>query len=532
MDSGFSGGGLTRRRFFDSLAAIGGLSLAMAGMDALGFGFASAKAAPPTLDGDKGKGVRVAILGAGVAGMTAAYELTKAGYQCQVLEARPFAGGRCQTARKGFADTDLLGHSQVCDFDEGHYINIGPWRIPYHHRSTLHYTKLFGVPLEIMVNDNDAAYVYFQEGSGPLAGKPVRKGEIAADTRGHAAELLAKAARKGDLDLPMTAEDRDLFVAYLVNEGYLSPKDLAYAGTDGRGWAVHPGAGLDPGPGKPSAPYALHDLLTSKAWQVLNSVTDYDQQRTMFQPVGGMDQIARGFERNVGHMIRYETTVKKVSQTGKGVTIAFVDRLGDAGEIEADYCLCTIPLAVLKTIDLQVSRPFKAAIGQVAYTPVNKIGLQMKRRFWEEDHFIYGGHVYNDIPGVRTISLPSYGWQGQKGVILGYYAFYGEAAMVSAKSPADRAAFAVAAGQRVFPEYAESFETSFSKSWHLDPHNLGGWADWTDETRKAAYPVLLEPDGRLYLAGEHLSYIGGWQAAGIESAWQQIAKLHARVQQA
>ena len=533
MDSeldGAPGARLTRRRFIDGLAAIGGVSLAMAGMDALGFGFGSAMAAPPTLSG--GKGAKVVILGAGLAGMTSAYELTKAGYQCTILEARSFAGGRCQTARRGFTHTDLAGNTQVCDFDEGLYINHGPWRIPYHHRSTLHYTKLFSVPLEIIVNDNDAAYVYFEKGSGPLAGKPVRKGEIAADARGYAAELLAKVARKGELDAPFTAADRDQFIAYLINDGRLSPTDLNYVGDEGRGFAVHPGPGVDPGPGVPSTPYSFHDVLSSTAWQVLTSVAGYDQQRTMFQPVGGMDRIAKGFERNVGHMIRYDTKVEKVAQNHKGVTVSFVDGLGEPGTITADYCICTIPLSVAKHLDLQISAPFKAAMDQVSYAPVNKIGLQMKRRFWEEDHFIYGGHVYNDMPGIGTISLPSTGWQGDKGVLLGYYAFGTEAIMVSAKSPPDRAKFAVAAGQKVFPQYAENFETAFSFSWHLAKENLGGWAAWTDEARKSAYPVLCEPDGRIYLAGEHLTYIGGWQAGAIESAWQQITKLHARVQQA
>jgi monoamine oxidase len=171
-------------------------------------------------------------------------------------------------------------------------------------------------------------------------------------------------------------------------------------------------------------------------------------------------------------------------------------------------------------------------MANITYTPVNKIGLQMKRRFWEEDHFIYGGHVYNDIEGVRTISLPSSGWQGRKGVILGYYAFANEAVKVSAKSPTERAAFAVAAGQKVFPQYAENFENAFSFSWHLADENRGGWADWSEDGRKTAYPLLCKPDGRLYLAGEHLSYMGGWQAGAIESAWQQVESLHARVQAA
>ena len=519
---------LSRRTFIENLAVVGGMSLAVAGMEALGFGFASAQAAPPTLTG-KGKGTRVVVLGAGLAGMTAAYELTKAGYEVQVIEARSFAGGRCQTARKGFAHTDLIGHSQVCDFDEGLYINHGPWRIPYNHRSTLHYTKLFGVALESFVNDNDASYVYSEKGAGPLAGKRVRKGQLASDMRGHAAEIMAKAAAKGGLDLPLTGEDRDRFIAYLVSQGRLSPKTLAYGPNEGRGYDIPHGAGVDPGPGKLSAPFALADILHTDGWRYLEPLGEHEQQLTMLQPVGGMDHLAKGFERQVGKLIRYDTVIDKLLQDDKGVEVFFTGKDGEPGSLKADYCICTIPLSVLKGLDLAVSPPFKAAMAGPAYAAVNKIGLQMKRRFWEEDDFIYGGHINTDIPGIGSISLPSTGWQGQKGVLLGYYAFGADAARISAKSPADRAAFAVAAGQKVFPQYAENFETAFSFSWHLAKHNLGGWAEWSDDARKSAYPVLCEPDGRLYLAGEHLSYLGGWQAGAIESAWQQIGKLHARV---
>ncbi|MCY1647091.1 flavin monoamine oxidase family protein [Caulobacter sp. SL161] len=522
---------LTRRRFFESLAAVGGMSLVLSGMEALGFSQASATELPPTLTGGA-KNTKVIILGAGLAGMTAAYEMSKAGYQVQILEARDYAGGRCQTARKGFKHTDLLGNTQVCEFDDGHYINHGAWRIPYHHRSTLHYTKSFGVLLESFVNDNDASYVYFEKGKGPLNGKPVRKGEIAADVRGYTAELVAKAASAGALDAPLSGVDRERFIAYLVNEGRLSKSDMTYKGTEGRGFSVHPGAGVDPGPGKELEPFAFKDVLDSNAWRVLSSVTGFEQQRTMLQPIGGMDQIAKAFEKRVAPMIRYSTLVQKIKQSPTGVTVSFKGPDGKLGEVTADYCVCTIPLSVLKQIELDASAPFKAAMEGVAYAPVNKIGLQMKSRFWEDKHHIYGGHIYTDLPGIRSISLPSYGWQAQKGVLLGYYSFGGEAARISAMSPADRAAFAVAGGQKVFPEYAENFENAFSFSWHLAEHNLGGWAEWGENGRKEAYPILCEPDGRLYLAGEHLSYLGGWQAGAIESAWQQIAKIHARVQQA
>jgi monoamine oxidase len=221
--------------------------------------------------------------------------------------------------------------------------------------------------------------------------------------------------------------------------------------------------------------------------------------------------------------------VEKISQDPGKVEITYVDAAGQRGVIAADYCICTIPLSVLKGIDAQVSDRFKAAMGAVSYAPVGKIGIQMKRRFWEEDHAIYGGHIYFDDPDVGSINLPSTGWLGPKGVVLGYYQFGGNAAKISALSLPDRMKFALAAGQKVFPQYTDSAETAFSIAWHRVQYNLGGWAQWDAAGRADAYPILNEPDGRLYLAGEHLSYITGWQEGAIESAWKQIAKLHKRV---
>jgi monoamine oxidase len=92
---------VTRRDFLYRAAMVGGSALLLNTMNAWGMGIASKAAAPPQLSGT-GKGKKIVILGAGLAGMTAAFELSKLGYECQVLEARQFAGGRCQTARKGF----------------------------------------------------------------------------------------------------------------------------------------------------------------------------------------------------------------------------------------------------------------------------------------------------------------------------------------------------------------------------------------------------------------------------------------------
>ncbi|HEV7814549.1 MAG TPA: flavin monoamine oxidase family protein [Janthinobacterium sp.] len=530
-DSMYMSAGATRRDFLARAMAVGGSGFLLASMKAWGMDIASTAEAPPPLQGS-GKGKTIVILGAGLAGLTAAYEMSKLGYACKVIEARAFAGGRCQTARSGKVLEELGGEKQVCTFDKGQYINMGPWRIPFNHRSTLHYTSEFNVPLELFNNDNDASYVYSEEhAKGPLAKRRLRMFEVKADMRGYVDEMLAKSLNSGQMDQQISADDKTLLIDYLVNEGYLSKKDLTYRGTEGRGYKVNPGAGISPGPGVPSDPLAFSDLLQSKLGLIYHSVNNFKQQATMLQPVGGMDMIAKGFEKHVGKMIRYNTEVVSMKNLPDKVEVTVKDLAsGHASVVSGDFCLCTIPLSVLRQIDTNFSDKFKTALQNTAYGPVAKIGLQMSRRFWEEDDGIYGGHVFTDTKNINLISLPSGNWQGKKGTILGFYSHGAQATEMSALSNQGRIDYALAAGEKVFPgQYTKSFESGFSIAWHRVKYNLGGWANWSEDARATAYPVLVEGEGRTLLAGEHMSYLGGWQAGAIESSWQQIERIHQRL---
>ena len=209
---------VSKREFLGAFAAIGGVSAVMTALDGWGIGVASAAEAPPDLSG-RADGTKVLILGAGLSGMTAAYELGLRGYDCQILEARPFAGGRCQSSRAGFTTTEVDGSTRTCDFDEGQYFNHGPWRIPSYHHAVFHYVRKFGVPMEIMVQENDLGYLQFDNADGPLAGRRVRKREIKADMRGYTAELLAKLADQGALDEELGSQYKDRLVDYLIREG-------------------------------------------------------------------------------------------------------------------------------------------------------------------------------------------------------------------------------------------------------------------------------------------------------------------------
>ncbi|MFX8731536.1 FAD-dependent oxidoreductase, partial [Acinetobacter baumannii] len=84
------------------------------------------------------------MLGAGLAGMVAAYELSKAGYKVQVLEYQDRPGGRNYSLRGGDKVVEGGGAVQTVQYAPGNYLNPGPWRIPHHHRTLLHYCKAFG----------------------------------------------------------------------------------------------------------------------------------------------------------------------------------------------------------------------------------------------------------------------------------------------------------------------------------------------------------------------------------------------------
>src|SRR5687767_6281440 len=91
------------------------------------------------------KPIEVVILGAGLAGLCAAYELERLGHRVTVLEAEPrHVGGRARTLR----------------FEDGLYGEAGAMRIPERHDLTLKYVKDLGLTLRPFVHSNPEAYLY------------------------------------------------------------------------------------------------------------------------------------------------------------------------------------------------------------------------------------------------------------------------------------------------------------------------------------------------------------------------------------
>jgi monoamine oxidase len=269
--------------------------------------------------------------------------------------------------------------------------------------------------------------------------------------------------------------------------------------------------------------------VNSRLWGALVTGALLDFQTTMFEPVGGMDMIARAFQRAVGDdLITLGARVTAIQQNAQGVTVAY-ERAGQSLTERADWCVNTIPLSVLAKLDVQCGAPMAAAIAAVPYAPSIKVGLQMKRRFWETDHHIYGGISYTDLPN-RMISYPSTGYLSPgKGVLLAAYAFGPLAFEYSGLSAEDRLKRTVEWASRLHPEIAQEVDGGVSFAWSRAKGVLGCNGMWTEATRREHYANLCAIDGRMVLAGEHCSYIPAWQEGSILSALDAVTRLHQRV---
>jgi monoamine oxidase len=519
---------MSRRELFRMIGIAAGGAAMYQAMNTLGFAAESPYKGPIDLSGAP-KGASVLILGAGIAGMTAAYELRNAGYQVQVLEFNHRAGGRNWSLRGGDTYTELGGFTQKCEFDKDLYINPGPWRIPYHHRGLLHYCKLLGVPLEAFFQVNYNAYLHSSKAFG---GKPKRYREIKADYQGHVAELLAKATHQSALDTTVSKEDREKLLESLRDWGALD-KDFTYGknltSSERRGYEKDPGGGLTARP-LPSQPISLSDVLDSGLWQGIPSGDTYDMQTALFQPVGGMGRIGEAFGRELGNLIRYNAKVIDIHQDEHGVTATFEDRQtpGTRQTVSADWCLCTIPLPVLAQIPMNVGAPMAAAISSVPYASAIKVGLQFKRRFWEEDDHIYGGISYTDLP-ITNIGYPNTGYHsGGKGVLLGAYIWGLNAMEFTAMTPKERVQKVLEYGSQIHPQYKKEFDNGIAVAWHRSPFTMGCYGMWSSDARAKHYDDLCQIDGRIALAGEHASFLGGWQEGAVTSSLDAIGRLHQR----
>ena len=530
--------GVSRREFLLSVGQAGGFGAAFLTMQSMGLMPAMA-AAPVLAAPGSGSGLKVVILGGGIAGMVAAMELRNLGYSCTVLETRARPGGRNWTVRGGDKVVFEDGTSQTCAWDQGNYQNVGPARLPSIHPNILGYCRKLGVELQVEVNTSRSSRLQNDAANG---GKPLVQRQVVNDTRGHVSELLMKSMSNGSLDSEMTKDDRDRMLAFLRIYGPLDDAGK-YTGSDRAGYIKPAGAGDDAG--VLSQPIDMHTLLAEDFWKGILFEESFDMQATMFQPVGGMDRIPYAFAKALGDTIQFRSSVTEIRKTENGVRIGYTQD-GAAKSIQADYCICAMPLTILKKTPNDFAAPYKKVIEECTYAEAYKIAWE-SRRFWEQDYNIYGGLEFIS-EGPSPIWFPSGSMFSERGVLVSGYTDERKLPFreLTLREKFERSRLSI---EKLHPGHGKELENPIYVGWGRVPHNEGSWiqsygpgqerAPGAVVSRQGApahpaaaktgtnagYETLIAADGPIYFAGDHCSHIVGWQEGAALSSLRAVQAI-------
>jgi monoamine oxidase len=447
---------------------------------------------------------KVAVLGAGLAGLAAAYELTQAGHDVTLLEARTRAGGRVYTLRHPFSD--------------GLYSEAGAIFIPASHELTMKYVKLFALPLDL-VSPRDWVFLCY------LRGKRIKLAEgeslewppeltPAEKQLGYFGMLEqyvgALLTELGDPTAPdwppeaLKKYDRMTFAELLRQQG-ASPAAVALLRL---GFFDLMGDGVDS--------YSALLLLRDEALR--HSSHQY------YTIQGGNDLLPKAFAARLAEKIRYGAPAVKVEHDARGIRVVFL-QAGAPQTLTADHLVCTLPFSVLRHLD--VSPPFspekRRAIKELPYTSVTRVYLQARKRFWGDDGVT--GSANTDLP-ITWIRDVTFNQPGSRGILEAYLAGP-PARQATAMTESERLRFTLEQMEKVYPGIRENFEGGTSHCWDADEWARGGYAWFKPGQMSALLPHIARPEGRVHFAGDHTSAWPGWMQGALDSGTRAAQEINA-----
>ncbi|HUS16387.1 MAG TPA: FAD-dependent oxidoreductase, partial [Chloroflexia bacterium] len=378
---------------------------------------------------------RVVIVGAGMAGLTAAYELQRAGHDPIVLEAQHRVGGRVYTLREPFTP--------------GQYAEAGAMRIPRAHDLTMAYIKRFGLRVTPFTMGNPQAYYYLHGRRHRIHeadSDPDRLGFDCADhERGkHVMQLWKEALTPIVQRLEVHGEEcwPELvaeFDQYSTRE-FLETNNWSEGVIETFGLLADQEALMNA---------SFLELLREEVGNYYTDMVEID---------GGMDGLPRAFLPALHERIRFGARMIAIDQTPDEVIVHYQTAAGRF-EARGDYAVITVPFSVLRHVEVvqPFSRAKQRAIRQLHYDASAKVLLQCRRRFWEEDDGIFGGGTVTDLP-IRIVYYPDHGRETGRGVLLASYTWSEDAQRWGSLAPADRISQALENLSAIHPQVTQEFE--------------------------------------------------------------------------
>jgi monoamine oxidase len=445
---------------------------------------------------------KIAVLGAGIAGLVAASELVAAGHEVTIVEAQPRVGGRIRTLR--------------APFSPGLYNEAGPMRIPAQHALTLAYAARFNLPLRPFLSFNPRAWFYTHgqrvrlgqvlNGAVPAA-FPLREDERAQTLSQRWEEIMAPiraelAAQPGAWQVIMDRLQRVSLRSFLLRSGW-SEATVEFYGLF---------AGME------SLLFAsAAEFVREYLWELRTNTLTID---------GGMDQLPMAFLPLLADRIRFNTRVHALDQHAEGVRI-LTTSLGCNAVLEADYAICTLPFSVLRHIE--VHSPFswdkRKAIRNLHYESATRIFFECREQFWETEG-IRGGCSVTDL-AIRNVFYPEHDAQTARGVLIASYSHGQDAQRWGSLDEKERLVQAMENVEEIHPGCRQYITGGASVVWSQDPHAGGAYAFFQPHQEKELHQAIVKPEGRYYFAGEHASKQHRWIEGAIESALRAVEAIHA-----
>jgi monoamine oxidase len=446
---------------------------------------------------------RVVILGAGLAGLSAAYQLTRSGHDVTILEARSRAGGRVHTLHEPFAD--------------GLHAEAGAMFIPESHDLTMQYVRLFRLPL-IPIPAGKRQPAYYLRGkrinpnqagrvNWPLDLSPEEKRlGLGGMTEKYVMPAVREMGNAEALNWPPEAlkkYDRMTYAEFLRSQGASNDAVRLLRLND----ADLTGDGVD----RVSALMVLREAALN-----LNSGQLYTIR-------GGTDLLPQALAARLESKIRYGSPVVRIEHDTRGVRVTYA-QAGAHEAIAAEYLICTLPFSILKEVEVSpaFSSAKQRAIRELPYTSAARVYLQSRTEFWAGEGL--GISAYTDLP-VMAIVNSTLNQRGTRG-ILDSYMTGEQSRRVTQMKETERLMFTLREVEKVYPAIRKNFEGGTSVCWDEDRWARGAYAWFEPGQMSELLPHIARVEGRIHFAGEHASSWPGWMQGAFQSGHRAAREIN------
>jgi monoamine oxidase len=245
----------------------------------------------------------------------------------------------------------------------------------------------------------------------------------------------------------------------------------------------------------------------------------------MFRIKGGNGRLPEVLAAGLGSRLKLETVLRAVRQLADGV-VATVESSGRLDQVRVDYLICALPATTLRDVqfDPQMPEDQRSAITKLKYGAATKTALQFDKATWRKRG---QPRAYGTNLSVGAVWDANEEQKGDAGILT---------LLAGGRASAETQQLLAAGGaERIVRRLTwmdlkqTSLLASNSVSWEHDPWARGGYAFFDAAYDPGIRSWLARPFGRIFFAGEHTSlkwqgYMNGAVESGLRAAEEVAAQ--------